>query len=291
MTTNKKKSNVYEFFEEKNDTFKCKQTKNDKNCDADIPKLKSGSTASNLKRHLTRHHPEKAKLAEEKDDADKSKKRKLDESQKTINSFMPATKKACLYISKEDFKLGMIQLIAYDGVPLTFFQGKGFKQLNGQIANDLEINLGRQAVRAMILEKAKGERELLKKKLANALVFLKFDAATRLRNNFLGINVQFYDKENGCGLTVNTLALMDTDARHDAVHTKDLVNSTMNKFGMKKSDVLACVVDNATNMTKTIRLMNEELTEVEQEEEEEEEDEEGESECDALEGNKHAGAN
>ena len=160
---------------------------------------------------------------------------------------------------------------------MTHFQGKGFQKLNGKVASDLEVSLGREAVRAMVLEKARFQKEELKKQLAGAIVFLKFDAATRLRNNFLGINVQFFDKENG--LTVKNLALMDMHARHDAEHTKDLVKETRKKFGIEKSNVLACVVDNATNMTKTVRLMNQDSTEVE-----EQDDEETEAEGNGIEG-------
>ena len=76
-----RRSNVYDFFEDGENVFKCNQMRDDKKCECQIPKLKSGSTASNLKRHLTRHHSEKAKLVGEKDDAEKSKKRKLDDSQ------------------------------------------------------------------------------------------------------------------------------------------------------------------------------------------------------------------
>jgi uncharacterized protein (DUF2126 family) len=74
------------------------------------------------------------------------------------------------------------------------------------------------------------------------------------------------------GLTVKTLALVDTEAKNDGVHTKTLVLDVLSKFGINKSDILACVVDNATNMTQTVRLMNEDAEDDDDDEGEDEED-------------------
>ena len=80
------------------------------------------------------------------------------------------------------------------------------------LQKNLEIQLGRQAICSTVLKKSEEEKSKLKKSLSGALVSIKFDGVTRLRSHFLGISVQYYDEEHG--LTVNTLALFDTEANH-----------------------------------------------------------------------------
>jgi hypothetical protein len=93
---------------------------------------------------------------------------------------------------------------------------------------------------------------------------------TRLRSHFLGISIQYWTEKEG--LTVKTLALVDTEAKNDGAHTKILVLDVLSKFGINKSDILACVVDNAANMTQTVRLMNEDAEDDDDDEGEDEED-------------------
>ena len=77
--------------------------------------------------------------------------------------------------------------------------------LNGTFAKNLEIQLGRQAIRSMVLKKSEEEKSKLKESLSGALVSIKFDRVTRLRSHFLGISVQYYHEEYG--LTVKTLTV------------------------------------------------------------------------------------
>ena len=127
--------------------------------------------------------------------------------------------------------------------------------LNDTFAKNLEIQLGYQAIRSMVLKKSEEEKSKLKESLSGALVSIKFDGVTRLRSHFLGISVQYYHEEHG--LRVKTLALVDTEANHTSSHLKDILLDTLKQFNISKQQVLACVVDNASNMTRTVQLLNE----------------------------------
>ena len=118
--------------------------------------------------------------------------------------------------------------------------------LNDNFAKNLEIRLGRQGIRSM-------EKSKFKESLSGALVSIKFDGVTRLQSHFLGISVQYYDEEHG--LTVKTLALVDTEANHTSSDLKEKLLDTLKQFNMSKQQVLACVDDNASNMTR--QLLNE----------------------------------
>ena len=90
--------------------------------------------------------------------------------------------------------------------------------------------------------------------LSGALIFIKFDGVTRLRSHFLGISVQHYDEKHG--LPEKTLALVDTEDNHTSSHLKEILLDTLKQFNTSKRQVLACVVGNASNMTRTVQLLN-----------------------------------
>ena len=97
-------------------------------CNAVIPKLKHGSTSTNLKRHLKRHHRQAFDRVEEKDfEVTKKTKLQKEKGQSIITSFFKTSnRKAIAFITKEDFTNGILKMIVYIGVPLTFFQDHGF---------------------------------------------------------------------------------------------------------------------------------------------------------------------
>ena len=113
-------------------------------------------------------------------------------------------------------------MIVYNGVSLKFFQDDGFQLLNGNFAKNFEIQLGRR--RSMVLKKSEEEKSKLKESVSGALVLIKFDGVTTLRPHFLGISVQYYDKEHG--FTVKTLALVDTEANNTNSHLKKILLNT-----------------------------------------------------------------
>ena len=70
---------------------------------------------------------------------------------------------------------------------------------------------------------------------------------------------------------------MDTEANHTSAHLKEILLKTMKEFSITKQQVLACVVDNASNMTRTVQLLNED-----EENEQNEDDEEAIQEIDQM---------
>ena len=94
--------------------------------------------------------------------------------------FKTSNRKATASITKEDFSNGILKMIVYNGVFLTFFQDNRFQLLNGNFAKNLEIQLGLQAIRRMVIKKSEEEKPKLKESLSGALVSIKFDGVTKL---------------------------------------------------------------------------------------------------------------
>jgi len=68
--------------------------------------------------------------------------------------------------------------------------------------------------------------------------------------------VQYYDEEHS--LTVKKLAMIDSEANHTSLPVKEILLDTLKQFNISEEQVFACVVHNASNMTRTVQLLNEE---------------------------------
>ena len=155
-----------------------------------------------------------------------------------MTSFFKTTnRKATASITKEDFTNRILKMTVYNGAPLTFFESDGFRSQHGNFAKNLEIQLGRQAICSKVLKISEKEKLNLKESLSEALVSIKFDGVTRLRSHFLGISVQYHNEEHG--LTVKTLALVDTETNHTNSHLKEMLLDTLKQFNISKQQVLA----------------------------------------------------
>lgn len=78
---------------------------------------------------------------------------------------------------------------------------------------------------------------------------------------------------------IKTLAVMDSEGKHTAQATVEMVKQTMARYELTMEQLLAIVTDNASSMVKTLQLLNDVDREVEVEDQEvEEQDEDPENE-------------
>ena len=117
-------------------------------------------------------------------------------------------------MTSESFRKHLIELVIKNGVALSFFSSPAFLGLTGEMASKLEISLERHAIRSMILQEANKQKTSLKSVLNDKFYFLKVDACTRQRTNYIGINIQFVDDDDN--LAIRTLAVRDTEAQHSS---------------------------------------------------------------------------
>ena len=90
--------------------------------------------------------------------------------------------------------------------------------------------------------------------MKNKFVFLKIDACTRMRKNYIAINVQFMN--NNMEVIIYTLAVKGTNANHSSESIKKIVCYVLDGYGLKKEQILAIVTDNASNMISTIKKID-----------------------------------
>ena len=124
-------------------------------------------------------------------------------------------------MTKDAFISSIIEMVVKNSFHLRFFTLPPFKKLNGELAKKLNISLDRNNIRSLIIHEANNQKDLLKNLMKNKFVFLKMDACTRMRTNYIAINVQFMNKN--MEVIIYTLAVKDTNANHFSKSIKKIV--------------------------------------------------------------------
>ena len=95
-------------------------------------------------------------------------------------------------------------------------------QGNGELARKVGVGTSQDRVRQYVIAAADNMKQVLKKELANKFVYLKFDCATRIRTNYLGVNVRSINSKNEA--ETRTLMIMDTKkSQHSSKDLKVLL--------------------------------------------------------------------
>ena len=242
--------------------------------------------AHTLKRHLQRVHPsiyqcvvDRQQQATEKKSAEKDVSTRPGQTKMTT-FFTSVTDKVTVSMTAKDLKNNVIDMVVNSGVAYSFFESSGFQGVIHDIAKKLDVSMNRQQVRQYVTDKANEERLKLKAEIQQVPIFLKLDCATRLRVNYLALNIRYYCKNENRGVT-KTLKVMDTYSQHTSEALKKFVLSALNSFEIPTSNIISIVSDNASNMVKFVKLINDDLTTHNQDDQEIETDSEEEDQSDS----------
>ena len=112
-------------------------------------------------------------------------------------------------MSKQKFICGIVEIVM-SGVPLNFFESRGFLVLICEMARKLPVSLSHESIRRYVIDAANLARDALITKLKGKLVYIKIDGATQQLRSFFGIDVQYYD-ESKSKAVVKTLTCADSE--------------------------------------------------------------------------------
>jgi hypothetical protein len=143
----------------------------------------------------------------------------------------------------------------YSHVPCPFKQFLSTTEQN----HFVQVSLDTDQVRSYIIDAAVAAKEKMKEDLKSQFVFLKMDCATRIRVNYLGINVRFVSPITKLP-TTQTLAAIDTRSKHTARELKEMIERVLEEYQIPLNHILCCMTDNASNMVKLVSTMNEVCT-------------------------------
>lgn len=227
----------------------------------DKSRQKSSSSTTrvwNLKRHLQSFHSEVYKEVMSINDGNSNTKMKSTPTstpakQPKLDHFIG---RVTVSMTKSEMKDCLLTMVVRDSVPFSFFNkpGSGFRRLNGQMAEILGISLERRQIRRIVMESYENEKQSLILSLKGRYVHLKIDSCTRLKVNYVAINIRFVNQD--CQMVTKTLAVRDSKERHDSSYLQGLINQVLNEFHISEDQVICLVSDNASNMIKTVERIN-----------------------------------
>jgi hypothetical protein len=160
-----------------------------------------GIRMGNLKKHLQRQHPDEYEVVQSQEktgtaSSSHSQKQQVQGQKKVDSFFAPAApEKVLVRHNMESFKAALVEMAVDNAFSMRVFSTKGFKRLVGDLAEKLHVSLDKDQIWSYVILAAKAEKERLKEELRGKFVYLKFDCATRIRMNYLGLNVCYVNKD------------------------------------------------------------------------------------------------
>jgi hypothetical protein len=151
----------------------------------------------------------------------------------------------------------IVKMVVKEGASLRFFSSDGCMQALGGLAQKVGVSMDRDMVGKYVMDAAERLKKKMTQELDGKFVYLKFDCATRIHTNYIGLNVRYIDSQNNP--VTKTLMVADTHAQHTSSELRVHLNRALEEFGIPWSRVLCCVTDNATNMVKLVKDCNKEL--------------------------------
>ncbi|KAL5239421.1 hypothetical protein ACI65C_006831 [Semiaphis heraclei] len=99
----------------------------------------------------------------------------------------------------------------------------------------------------------------IKSDVKNQLISLKIDCVKRHHRSILGVNIQYIKDGKIC---LSTLAMVEMHEKHTSANLKKMLLETLSKYNVKKEQLYSITCDNAANMIKLARIMNDETGQV-----------------------------
>ncbi|KAL5246026.1 hypothetical protein ACI65C_013434 [Semiaphis heraclei] len=252
--------------------------KNESTCnvkDCCRPVMK-GQHSHNLETHIKTSHPEEWEiLVKAKQDIEnekilsKKEKRRLDDtatfpSKKhgPLDKVVTITKKN-LFVKMDQVSLlkACTEIVTVNGRPFTIFNDSGFqkilKPLTEAIGGSFTINA--HNIKNHILSASNEIVSQIKSDVKNQLISLKIDCVKRHHRSILGVNIQYIKDGKIC---LSTLAMVEMHEKHTSANLKKMLLETLSKYNVKKEQLYSITCDNAANMIKLARIMNDETGQV-----------------------------
>ena len=195
-----------------------------------------------LKRHLESKHPDRAKIAEDKDDLNR-------EAQKA-NKNNPTVDKKMLVMDK------YTNWVINSGAPLNTSDNEHFKEFVKTLDPNITIP-GRHAVTNLLDKKYQDMMSRLKARLEEARrCHLTMDGWSnrRCRSSFLGATVHYFNQKKRKTENLR-LCLRKFEMRHTATNILAMTQSILNEFDIRHK-VHAILTDNGANMRCSVTKLS-----------------------------------
>ncbi|XP_060859859.1 uncharacterized protein LOC132937046 [Metopolophium dirhodum] len=168
-----------------------------------------------------------------------------------------------LYVNIDKFKVleACTEMVTVNGRPLTIFHDSGFKKildpLTAAIGEGFTINS--HNIKKNIFLASNTIIKEITNDVNNKLISLKIDCVKRHNRSIMGVNIQYVKNGRVC---LATLAMKEVHEQHTADNFKKMLLEVLQKYDMVKQQIYSITCDNASNMVKLARIMNDECEEI-----------------------------
>lgn len=146
-------------------------------------KVYSTFVKQNMKRHFHDSHP-----LQEKGQGTSIVRRKESEESPSNTPKKAKTGK----LTKAETIRNCVTMAVLEKVPFTHFDSPSFRNLTAIHSINNEITINARKVKGCVEQAAQAVREKIKVEIANKIIHLKLDVASRHFRSQLGVNIQFY---------------------------------------------------------------------------------------------------
>lgn len=205
------------------------ETSNESKC-LKCGKTFKGQVLHNIKRHYTTIH-----------------KHKFDEQS------LKSSKKINITMNKSEFLKCCVGLITVKAMPFRVFDDEQyFQRIIQPYEEAFDIKINSRNIVAKLDSCAVEMRKQLSVLLKYKLICIKLDTATRMEKSILGINIQLIENFK---IQVFTLGMIELKKRHTASFLKEEIQKCLDRFGVNTTQLYSSTTDNAANVIKTSKLM------------------------------------
>lgn len=155
----------------------------------------------------------------------------------------------------------ILELIIFNGLAFATVVSSGFKKLiypiiAGLQSKNIDLKINTPNLKEKIKNRTAEMKDHIRNELKGKMVCLMLDIASRHNRAIFGINIAFFD---GNEVQIRVLAMCPIRMSHTAENLYALVKDIITEYNVSIEQVLAVTTDNATNLKKMTRLMNQDL--------------------------------
>lgn len=152
-----------------------------------------------------------------------------------------------------------VHSLTLDGRPLAIVNDGGMRMLLNPILKAFDdakthLDLSIPNVKKYLTKYTQAVKDEISKEIANSIIHVKLDLASRQRKSILGINVQFMKDGE---IVVRTLSMMQTHSSHNGEYICALLLQTLDEYNIKYSQIHSITTDNGRNVVRMVKLFSE----------------------------------
>lgn len=163
-------------------------------------------------------------------------------------------------MDKETLTKACVKMTTVHGLPFQSIEYAGFKEIIHPIEEALGITINSSNIHQYITKCSDKIKQIIINEVANKIVCLKIDSATKYDRSVLGVNLQYLV---GPKIVIRTLAMIEVTKQHTAGNLKVEILNVLKEYNVNLLQILCITTDNGANMVKAVKLLKKESLETE----------------------------